>query len=342
MGQLTLSRRLGFLEAGRDVDTILKELEHELDYRGVVQNMPWIDKVLRKNPIYLRFKTPTSFFAANSRRLATERLQDEKHSGVDMLDGFLEAKKKHPEIVDDATLFGYISTNFLAGSDTTAVTLRTILWYVIRTPGVLDRLRKELDENITSYPPDYATATGLKYLDAIIREALRIHPIGSLVFERVVPPTGHITTQSGTHLPAGTQIAQTPWTLNWDSSIWGPEPRKFKPERWLQYENESDDTYAKRLTMLKNYDFSFSHGPRACLGKHIAWMEIVEVVPTLFGLLDVSSLLHISWRWHGSVIADEWSDSPVSFGDSVIFQIFHDQVHSSTRHQRVSEIKNYL
>ena len=290
IGQLTLSRRLGFLESAHDVDGMLNELNIEFDYRGTVQNMPWLDRVLRKNPLYLYFKTPTSFFAAHSRRLAAERMQDEKHEGVDMLDGFLDARKKHPDIVDEVTMFGLISTNFLAGSDTTSVSLRSIIYNLLKNPNALKKLQGELDANVTVYPPDYTTAANLKYLDAVIHEALRVHPIGSIVFERVVPSLGHTTSVSGTELPPGTQIAQTPWTMNFDEQIWGPEPRKFKPERWLRYENESEEEFEKRHALMKHNDFSFSYGPRACLGRHIAWMEMVTVVPTLFGLLDVSGL----------------------------------------------------
>lgn len=268
---------------------MLHELEAEFDYRGTVQNWPILDRLMRKNPLYLYFRAPTSFFASNAKRLVGERLSDEKHAGVDMLDGFLEAQKKHAEVVDQRVLMSYISTNFLAGSDTTGVTMRSMIWYVLHTPGVLEKLRKELDAKVDSYPPDYATAMDLKYMDAVIRESLRIHPIGSFVFERVVPATGH-TTPSGKSLPPGTTIGTTPWTFNFDEDLWGPEPRKFKPERWLQGKDESAVDYEKRVNMMKHNDFSFSYGPRACLGKHIAWMEMVEVMPTLFGLLDVSIL----------------------------------------------------
>lgn len=288
VGQLTLSRRLGFLEQAHDVGGMLSELHNEFEYRGTVQNMPILDKLIRKNPLYLYFRHPTSFFAANSRRLVAERLKDEKHAGVDMLDGFLEAKKKHPDVVDDPTLGMYIRSNFLAGNDTTSVTMRSIIWYVLHTPGVLPRLREELDTQVSTYPPNYHTAMNLKYTDAVIHEALRIHPTVSIVLERVVPASGHTTSVSETQLPPGTQIAQTPWAINFREEVFGPEPRKFKPERWLKYDDETEEAFEKRLGLMKHNDFAFPYGPRACLGKHIAWMEIVEVIPTLFGLLDVS------------------------------------------------------
>jgi hypothetical protein len=56
----------------------------------------------------------------------------------------------------------------------------------------------------------------------------------------------------------------------------------------VKYNEETQDAFEKRVGNMKHHDFAFSYGPRACLGKHISWMEIVEVMPTLFGLLDMS------------------------------------------------------
>jgi cytochrome P450 len=96
--------------------------------------------------------------------------------------------------------------------------MRSVIWYVLTTPGVLERLRQELDEQILAYPPDYQTAMSLTYMDAIIRETLRMHPIANIPFERVVPESGH-TTPSGKKLPPGTVIGQSAWTFNFDEEI---------------------------------------------------------------------------------------------------------------------------
>lgn len=289
LGQLTFSRRLGFLEQGHDVDHMLADLDKEFKYRGVVQNLPWLDNWLKKNPLYLALKAPSSNFVGRAKTLIGARLQDEKHDGHDMMDGFLEAQQKFPETVTPAVLAVYVTTNLLAGSDTTAVSMRSVIYYVLKTPGVLQKVRDEVDAKIaTEYPPSYKTAMDLTYIDACIREALRMHAIGSFLLERVVPETGYQLSSGKKFLP-GTVLAMTPWTLNFDEEMWGKEPHEFRPERWLQETGESDSDFQTRLAMMKYHDTSFSHGPRACLGKHIAWMEMVEVLPTLFGLLDVSN-----------------------------------------------------
>ncbi|QDS71494.1 hypothetical protein FKW77_004574 [Venturia effusa] len=288
VGEFTLSSRIGFLEHGHDVDGMLHDLNKEFAYRGWAQNMPILDQLLKKNPIYVYLKSPTNKFILKARSLITQRLAQEKKTGrPDFMDRFLEAQKQHPEVVTNEVLGGYVATTFFAGSDTTAICARAILYYTLRTPGVLAKIRRELDESGTTYPVPFKIAQNLPYLDATIREAMRMHFIGSILLERVVPASGY-TLPNGTKLSPGTVIGMTPWTLNFDEQIWGPDPDSFVPERWLQGDEEGKEAFEKRLAVMKHNDFSFSYGPRVCLGRHIAALEIWKLAPTMLGLLDVS------------------------------------------------------
>jgi cytochrome P450 len=247
-----------------------------------------LDNWLAKNPIYVWLKRPSSKLVLRARELIASRLRDEKHvAGTDFMDRFLEQKRQHPGIVDDQVLVGYVGTNIIAGSDTTAVVLRSILYYTLKTPGVLQRIREELHDSGTEYPVPYQTATALPYLDAVIREAMRIHPIGVVILERIVHDGG-LQLQSGHKLEPGTIVGMTPWTLHFDESIFGKDPEIFNPDRWLQQSGESDEAYQQRFASMKHNEFSFSYGPRVCLGRNIATLEIYTVMPTLLGLFDVS------------------------------------------------------
>jgi cytochrome P450 len=299
VGEFTISTRLGFLEQGHDIDGMLHDLNKEFAYRGWVQNMPVLDQWLKKNPLYTYLKAPTNKFVLKARGLIQARLNQEKKTGrPDFMDRFLEAQKQHPNIVTPQILGGYVAMNFFAGSDTTAIVMRSILYHTLRTPGVLKKLRDELDASGTEYPVPFKTAQHLPYLDATIREAMRMHFIGAILLERVVPASGY-TLPSGTKLPAGTVIGMNPWTLNFDEGIWGPDAERFIPERWLQYEGEAGEVFEKRLAFMKRNDFSFSYGPRVCLGRHVATLEIYKAIPTLLGLLDVSSLFPAGSSWIG-------------------------------------------
>lgn len=313
VGELTLSKRLGFLEEGHDIDGMLGALNEEFAYRGIVQNMPWLDYAFRKNPVYLWLFKPTQRFVAQAMRLTAERraeLQNEKsgitpvnekieseddlhNKKVDFLQRFLEAQPKNP-IVSDTVLNMYIMTNFMAGSDTTAVTMRSIIYHTLKNPGVLSKLREELDAHLgpQDYPVSHDNAITLPYLQAVIWEAMRMHPIGAIFFERILPAEG-LTLGSGIKLPGGTVVATTGWTTNFEGSVYDDgvdDVREFHPERWLRREErgESEEAFEKRLSVMKKHDLSFSTGPRGCLGKWIALLEIYTIIPTLFGLLDVS------------------------------------------------------
>lgn len=310
VGELTISKRLGFLEQGRDVDGMLHHLNKDFTYFGWVQHMPWLDKLWRKNPLYMSLVKPTQRFMQHAMTLTYERRaelrKNEKAASnettekkVDFLHRFLEIQPKTP-IVTEEILNGYIATNFVAGSDTTAVTMRAIIYYVLKTPHVLPALRKELDAVLSTssdYPVSYSTVTSgkLPYLQAVIWEAMRVHPIGVTLFERKLPAEG-LMLDSGIKLPANTVVGISPYGTNFEGSCYDDgkyNVRKYSPERWLPYEGEGDEVYQKRLAVLRKNDVSFSLGPRSCLGRWIAVMEIAVIIPTIFGLLDVSTLLFL-------------------------------------------------
>ena len=288
VGEFTLSHRFGLLEAGEDIGGMLGDINKEVNYRYFIVNMPWLDHLLRKNLVYAYFNKPSNKFAAHAFNLVQQRRAEEKTGGQeDFMDRYLKAQRDHPEIVTDNTLISYVSMNFLAGSDTTAAVLRSVVYYVLKNPAVHRKLQDEIDAMCDEFPVPNATAVGLPYLDAVVHEALRIHPILNVLQERIVPEGG-VTLPSGTTLPAGTVACMTAWTLHWDKTIYGDDSEVFKPERWLPYDDEAPEAAAERITNMKRHDFAFSHGPRVCIGRYIALMEIYKVVPTMFGLLDVS------------------------------------------------------
>lgn len=255
--------------------------------------MPWLHKLLKKNPLYLLLAKPSNHFFTHVDKLVDNRTHrpsfDTEHA--DMYSRFSEAKKTHPDIVDDSLVRRYIFTNLLAGSDTTAGTLRAIIYYVLANPLVQYRLREEIDQANLSYPVSFKAAQSLPYLDAVIKEGLRIHPIGGFSLERVVPAEG-ASLPDGRKLPGGTIIAMSAWNLHFDR-VFGEDVDTFNPDRWLQYPHESADHWQSRLGAMKRADFAFSRGPRVCLGRHIAILEIYKLIPTLFGVFDVSAKMQI-------------------------------------------------
>lgn len=153
--------------------------------------MPFLDNILKKNAVARLFNRRNDFFP----RMATEIIQKRQAERGDIahrdfLAKFLTAAKQSPAIVTPPMLMNYVMNNIVAGSDTTGITLRAIMYYVLKTPNVLSTLMRELTAANLSIPVGWADSQTLPYLDAVIKEAIRLHPAVGLGLERVVSDQG--------------------------------------------------------------------------------------------------------------------------------------------------------
>lgn len=226
----------------------------------------------------------------------------------DYLDHFLtiKAAAQPEDNITDGTVVGWMLLNILAGADTTATTLAAVMYYLLRNPRALARLRAELD---AAPVPEggvwrYEDAVRLEYLDAVVKEALRVHPGVGLMLERVVPDGGLALPDGAAFLPAGTVVGMNAWVVNNDKGVFGPDAESFVPERWLRAEGEAEGAYEERVKRMKDVMLSFGAGRRVCLGRELSLFEIYKVVPTVLGRFDVSAAFRVGVRGFGCVIAD--------------------------------------
>ncbi|RTE75813.1 hypothetical protein BHE90_009741 [Fusarium euwallaceae] len=215
VGEIVFGKKLGFLESGIDVDGIMADIRIKLAYASIVGQMPWLDKFLAKNPIvvWLVGTHPIVRFTVEQ---MTERLKgraDQKHGPRDFLDRSFEAQKKNPELVTDRVVRMWNIDNVFAGSDTTAISLRTIFYYVMRSPPVMAKLVAELDdaENRGELGEfvSWKAANNMPYLEAVIKESFRMHPAVGQLLERHVPKGG--ISLDNHFLPEGTIVGMNPW-----------------------------------------------------------------------------------------------------------------------------------
>jgi cytochrome P450 len=98
-----------------------------------------------------------------------------------------------------------IGASIAAGSDTTAVTLSAVIYYLLKNPPALKKLRAEIDEfageGKISNPITYQESQKMPYLQAVIKEGLRVHPAVGQMMARTVPPK--IAVLAGTFFPGG-------------------------------------------------------------------------------------------------------------------------------------------
>lgn len=242
MGELTFSKRLGFLDEAKDIDGIMGSIWKVFQYSSWVGQMPWLDKLWVKNSIVRRLlpesTSPVVAFALERARERTNIFDIEKsatkYNSKDFMSRFLEARANNPEI-PEWFVTAWATSNVLAGSDTTAIMMRSIMYFLLKYPESLRKLMDELTEahreGRLSDIVTWKESRSLPYLDACVKEAGRLHPVIGLPLERVVPEGG--VELCGTHIPEGTVIGMNPWVIHQDKHVFGPDAGEWNPDRWL-------------------------------------------------------------------------------------------------------------
>jgi cytochrome P450 family 135 len=177
----------------------------------------------------------------------------------DVLSLLLQARHEDGSAMSDKELRDELMTLLTAGHETTATSLAWALEALARHPAVLTRLRDEVVE-----------ADGDAYLDAVVKETLRLRPVIGLVLRRLKEPMEI----GGRHLPAGANVAPCIYLLHRRSDIY-PDPRAFRPERFL-------DRPAGTYTWIP-----FGGGVRRCLGASFAQFEMKVVLREVVSRFDL-------------------------------------------------------
>ena len=334
IGELTYSKRLGFVDRGVDVDHIIGNLEWLLDYVSVVSffflktvsfhlpesigchtdmfrfrpkigQLPVLDRLFIKNPIrmwmskygLLNLNSPVVEFA--KKRMEEAAVQEKQGKDAvgqasiagdnrkrrDFLARFKEAHVKDPAFIGTDRVLALTVANMFAGSDTTAITLRAVFYYLLKNPHIMEALLAELAQqhHDGKFSRDDALVQWdevreLPYLGAVINEALRCHPAVGITLERVVPPQG--ITVADNFLPGGTIVGCSAWVLHRNEAIFGPNPDIFRPERWLE-------ASPAQRTLMTSSLFSFGMGARTCIGKNISLLEMYKLVPAVLRTFEV-------------------------------------------------------
>jgi cytochrome P450 len=160
-----------------------------------------------------------------------------------------------------------IMTLFMAGHETTALTL-SWAWYLLsKNPAAETRLHEELRDVLAGRLPTIADLGGLPYLRGVVNEVLRLYPPAYILARTAIAPC----TIGGYDLPAGSTIILSQWVTHHDPRFFS-DPDVFLPERWL-------DGLEDRLPA--GAYFPFGDGPRRCIGQNFALMEVVLVMAAI-------------------------------------------------------------
>jgi cytochrome P450 len=183
-------------------------------------------------------------------QIRARRRDPQADARTDVLSLLLAARDENGEPLTDLELRDELMTLLVAGHETTATAMSWTLERVVRHPVVLERLRDEPDGD---------------YLDAVIKETLRLRPVVPAVARKLLEPMEF----GGWLLPAGVHIAPSIYLLHRRADLY-PDPLAFKPERFLE---RPAGTYEW---------IPFGGGIRRCLGASFALMEMKVVLSHVF------------------------------------------------------------
>uniref|UniRef100_A0ACD5Y912 Uncharacterized protein n=1 Tax=Avena sativa TaxID=4498 RepID=A0ACD5Y912_AVESA len=197
----------------------------------------------------------------------------EKHG--DLLESLLELHAKSQ--LERPVIRALLTDLFIAGSHTTTTTVEWAMAELLRNPTKMGKARAELMEAFGSGNAEEGDLANLPYLQAVMKETMRLHPPAPLLLPHEVSESG--VTLGGFSVPKGARVFINSWAIGRDPEVW-PEPESFAPERFLDREVDFRG---------RSFEYTpFGSGRRACPGMPLA----VAVVPML-----LASLLHeFEWR----------------------------------------------
>lgn len=201
-------------------------------------------------------------------RIIDERkAQGNGHRHHDLLSLLMGAMDEDGTQMTPRQLRDETMTLFLAGHETTALTL-SWTWYLLgRNPAAAARLHEELDGVLGGREPGVSDLERLPYLNAVISEVLRMYPPAYIMARTSIAPSSI----GGYEFPTGSTIMVSQWVMHRDPRYYD-DPDTFRPERWL-------DGLADRLPA--GAYFPFGDGPRRCIGQGFALLESALVIASL-------------------------------------------------------------
>jgi len=213
----------------------------------------------------------------------------DEHDSKDLLSYLVRSSLRQGQTLSIDELLDHISTFVLAGHETTSTAIAYTVHALSRDQGVQDRLRAELDDfgKELTYD-DLLDGGALPYLDAMTKEAMRIFPAGAhnertALFDDVLPLKYPVTTADGTllhhlRIKKGQLIYAPALSINTQTSVWGPDGRAFRPERWLP---SSPSPVPDVAPGGWQHLATFGEGPRFCIGYRLAVFEFKAILAAL-------------------------------------------------------------
>ncbi len=253
-------------DVSTDVDEVGATLKELVKPFAAQATLGWILNNRLPTPAHLRFHALAKKIDKVVYRIISEHRAMGGDKG-DLLSMLLAARDEDGSQMSDRQLRDEVMTLFLAGHETTALTLAWSWFLLGKHPEAEQKFHAELDEVLGGREPTMADLSRLKYTEQIAKECMRLYPPAYGLGREAI----NDCEIGGYRVPKGTQVFMFQWATQRDARFYD-QPNEFRPERWTKDFIEHLPKYAY---------FPFGGGPRVCIGASFAMMEIILCLATI-------------------------------------------------------------
>ena len=248
---------------------------HAVSHAMAVMQNNFLERFNSLLPLPIWIPTPANLRARRAARqldavlfrIIRERRQSNADQG-DLLSLLLHARDEDDgRGMTDQQVRDEAMTLFLAGHETTALTLSWAWYLMAQHPQAEQKLWAELEAVLAARTPNVDDWPNLKFTEMIVLESMRLYPPAYVIGREATADCAI----GGYAVPRGTTLLMPQWVVQRDSRFFD-EPEKFKPQRWGE---------EKIKALPKFAYFPFGGGPRVCIGQQFAMMEMVLILATM-------------------------------------------------------------
>ncbi|KXT13724.1 hypothetical protein AC579_10058 [Pseudocercospora musae] len=307
MSEFTFGKPYGAVEKGSD-DGHMASMDAMWAWWGWIGYLPWLNEIDKSySPWNILFamnapkKLPVFPYAVSQVTSYERSIASGEKTSPCLLDDLRSLSRSRPEFKDNWGM-RLALTDLGAGVDTMSWTLAAFVVGIGQNPHVYQKFKSELESSGLSkaVPVPYEGAAKLSYFQACLHECLRMWPNIAISIPRDVPAGG--IEIDGCYIPEGYTVGMNSKVLGLNGDVFGSEPEKFRPERWLEADKVQRDS-------MENKNLSFGGSSRKCPGMHVAWVCMSKVLASFCLNFEVKLLNELDgepgpaghvWREYGS------------------------------------------
>ncbi|KAL4943166.1 hypothetical protein BDV06DRAFT_211288 [Aspergillus oleicola] len=293
---------LGFIDAGKDIGGLIYQFRLGTLLFAIAGYLytffTWLTTTWVRRWIIIRPEQALGFGVVLKR--ANEVLEERQKALVegraikavkgdasyDFLQAFMDTRTPEGELLDNKTIRAEVFVILGAGADGFSSLSSAFMAEVLSRPPIYKRVMAEIKTaaiagELTQPVPSHTEITkSLPFFIACMQEVFRLDPTGSTQIPREITPNDPELVLLGRKVPIGTEVTCNPWIVNRDHNIYGDDAEVFNPDRWL---GDPD-----KVKMYEKHVFTWGHGARVCLGKHMAQMMLYKSLVSLLMYFDTS------------------------------------------------------